>query len=134
MTYVLFIDDERNPDDVTWVQFPRDETTFVVRSYDAFVEHVTKCGMPDFVCFDHDLADEHYVAMLKENSDNPVNLLNTIVDYGVEKTGYDCAKWLVDHCADNNYKFPDFVVHSMNPIGRDRIIKYVANAKKHLDI
>ena len=134
MTYVLFLDDVRNPDNVTWERFPRDETTFVVRSYDTFVKHITISGVPGFVCFDHDLADEHYAAMLKENTADPVKQLEIIVDYGSEKTGYDCAKWLVDYCADHNKKFPPYIVHSMNPAGKERITSYIENAKKHLNI
>ena len=38
-----------------------------------------------------------------------------------EKTGMDCAKWLVDYCMDNKKELPDFVVHSMNPAGGENI-------------
>jgi hypothetical protein len=86
------------------------------------------------VCFDHDLADEHYAAMLKENVDDPVKQIETIVDYGVEKTGLDCAKWLVDYCVEKKKKFPPYIVHSMNPAGKERIAGYIENAKKHLGI
>ena len=134
MSYVLFLDDVRNPDDVTWEQFPRDEMTFTVRNYDAFVKQVSTSGLPMFVCFDHDLADEHYEAMLKENANDPAKQLETIVDYGKEKTGYDCAKWLVDYCVEKKKKFPKYIVHSMNPAGKERIAGYIENAKKHLGI
>jgi hypothetical protein len=134
MSYVLFLDDVRNPDDVTWEHFPRDEMTFTIRSYETFVKHIMISGVPMFVCFDHDLADEHYVAMLKENESDPVKQIETIVDYGVEKTGYDCAKWLVDYCAEKKKKFPPYIVHSMNPVGKQRISAYIENAKTHLGI
>ena len=134
MSYVLFLDDVRNPDDVTWEMFPRDEMIFTVRNYNAFVKHVMLSGVPGFVCFDHDLADEHYEAMLKENESDPVKQLETIVDYGSEKTGYDCAKWLVDYCEEKKRKFPPYIVHSMNPAGKERIAAYIENAKKHLGI
>ena len=134
MSYVLFLDDVRNPDDVTWAEFPRDEMTLIVRNYEAFVKQVLTSGVPMFVCFDHDLADEHYEAMLKENQHDPVKQLETIVDYGVVKTGYDCAKWLVEYCAEKKKKFPPYVVHSMNPAGKERISGYIENAKQHLGI
>lgn len=39
-----------------------------------------------------------------------------------EKTGYDCAKWLVDYCIDNKLTLPKHVyVHSMNPVGKKNI-------------
>lgn len=127
MAYLLFLDDVRMPDHVTWAQFPRDELTYILRDYNQFVGHITLHGVPGFVCFDHDLADEHYVAMLAESNGEQA-------DYGTEKTGYDCAKWLVDYCADHGKKFPEYVVHSLNPAGKANIIAYVENAKKHLDI
>ena len=128
MSYYLFLDDLRNPSDVSWVQIPRDRIYDIVRSYEEFVSCVNRIGLPDFVTFDHDLADEHYVAMLAECEGKKD------VYYGVEKSGYDCAKWLVDYCVDNGAKFPDYMVHSMNPIGRERIDAYIANARKHLNI
>ncbi len=146
MSYYLFLDDERNPNQVTWVNIPRDRIYEVVRNYDQFVQHVTEKGLPSYVTFDHDLADAHYAAMLEENqsSDNKFTIwmpgdddnvgMNITVDYGPEKTGYDCAKWLVDYCADNGLKFPAYAVHSLNPIGSKRINDYIINAKQHLDI
>jgi hypothetical protein len=42
-----------------------------------------------------------------------------------EKTGYDCAKWLVNYCLDNNQKLPNFIIHSMNPVGTKNISDYL---------
>ncbi len=65
-------------------------------------------GLPEYVSFDHDLAD--------------------ISDSHKEKTGYDCVKWLVDYCIDNKIiKFPNYQVHSANPIGKKNITSYVEN-------
>ena len=104
MSYNLFLDDLRDPnlflnDTKTWV---------VVRTYNQFVETITKQGLPNFISFDHDLADEHYEG---------------IVDYDnyKEKTGYDCAKWLVEYCMKTNQSLPEWQVHSMNPVGRINI-------------
>lgn len=144
MGYCLFLDDERNLSDVTWVVLPAKLSNqwVTVRNYDQFVHTVTSLGMPDFVAFDHDLADEHYVAMLRETEaarytafvDDDAGGLNLTFDYGSEKTGYDCAKWLVDYCDLNRIKFPSFAVHSMNPVGKQRIQQYIDSAVTHLDI
>ncbi len=72
--------------------------------------------MPLFVSFDHDLADEHYH---KNPNDSSFK----------EKTGYDCAKWLIEYCIDKSLKFPNYQVHSMNPIGKDNIISLIENYK-----
>lgn len=116
--YYLFLDDERKPDNVTWIRLPRVDWV-IVSSYDEFVAKIQHMGAPAFVSFDHDLADEHYQAMLAGCN-----------NYGAEKTGYECAKWLVDFCIETNVRFPDYVVHSMNPIGAKRISDYVEWAKQ----
>lgn len=120
---MAFLDDERMPSDVTWVPVPNTPDCEIARSFDDFVNIIESNGMPVYVSFDHDLADEHYVAMLRGST-----------DYGEEKTGYDCAKWLVDFCAEHEIPFPDFEVHSMNPIGSENIRQYILSAKKHLNI
>ena len=57
--YHLFLDDNRHPKDVTWIELPLVEWT-VVRSYKEFVKTVEEFGIPATVSFDHDLGDEHY--------------------------------------------------------------------------
>jgi hypothetical protein len=58
----------------------------------------------------------------------------TAEQLGVEETGLDSAKFLVDYCADNGFKLPLYQVHSANPVGRRNIKTYLDNAKKHLDL
>jgi hypothetical protein len=48
-----------------------------------------------------------------------------------EKTGLDCAKWLVDYCIDNQLDLPKYYVHSANPIGRQNIINYLENFRNN---
>jgi hypothetical protein len=42
-------------------------------------------------------------------------------DLGGDKDGYDCAKWLIDWCIENNYPAPDYDIQSANPVGRENI-------------
>ena len=88
----------------------------IVRSYDEFVNHITENGIPDLISFDHDLGIEH---------------IQYYFNNVVEKTGKDCAKWLVDYCIDNQLELPKYYVHSANPIGRQNIINYLENFKKN---
>jgi hypothetical protein len=37
---------------------------------------------------------------------------------------------LVEYCMNNNLEFPDYQVHSMNPIGRENIRSYIESYKK----
>jgi len=82
MSYHLFLDDVRMPGDASWIRLPSARYD-IVRSYDEFVEFIQERGVPEFVSFDHDLADEHYVAMLLESQGKHA-------DYGPEKSGYKC--------------------------------------------
>lgn len=122
LKYYIFLDDERNPWDVTWCDIRRDYHYNIVRSYAEFTGMIETLGyLPEYISFDHDLADQHYGHGL--NSDE------IPYDRYSEKTGYDAAKWLVNFCIDRGLKFPDYDVHSMNPVGRTNIIEYVSNAK-----
>jgi hypothetical protein len=107
MSYNLFLDDYRKPEDafdytnnqlylIGWV---------VVRNYDEFVKTILERGVPSIISFDHDLADAHYESQQH-------------YDEYKEKTGYHCAKWFIDYCIDNEKELPaEILIHSMNPAG-----------------
>ena len=120
--YNLFLDDVRIPTHVTWVDFPRDQHYSVVRNYQEFVDLITLRGLPKFICYDHDLSDCHYGHGLS-GDDIPY-------DSYKEKTGYDCAKWIVDYCMNKGIKHPPYVVHSMNPVGKSNIESYIKSYNK----
>ena len=123
-TFLLFIDDERFPyvknpklNDVSAYHYTNYEPFktkkwVIVRSYNEFIDKIEELGLPQICSFDNDLGD-----------------------VGVdEKTGYDCAKWLCTYCQTNGLKFPDYHVHSMNPIGKVNIISYIENYKKFVEL
>ena len=122
--YNLFLDDVRVPTDVTWVYIPAYQHYSLVRNYKEFVDLITLRGLPKFVCYDHDLADCHYGHGLN----------NDEIPYGEykERTGYDCAKWLVNYCMERGIKHPHYVVHSMNPVGKQNIEAYINSYNKTL--
>ena len=118
--YKLYLDDIRVPTN-TYLN-TKNEDWVVVRSYDEFVKVITERGLPEYVSFDHDLGQEHYVHGFK-------GLPPTYDEYK-EKTGMEAAKWLVEYCMDNNKSLPQYLVHSANPIGRDNINSYLESFKK----
>jgi hypothetical protein len=122
--YNLFLDDERFPKDVTWIKLP-DVQWNIVRSYKEFVKTIINLGIPNIVSFDHDLADEHYPTP---------NVELCVYDSYREKTGYHAADWLANRCYLDNRKFPEYYIHTMNPVGYENIksiiecyIKFVNN-------
>ena len=123
----LFLDDERDPYKVTWVEMPLGPWE-IVRSYREFTDWVTKNGVPAFVSFDHDLADEHY----RKSMYNPDRHYSNYYTDGTfkEKTGRCCAQWLVELCLDSKIPIPPYQVHSMNPIGQENIRSVMESGKK----
>jgi hypothetical protein len=110
----------------------------VVRNYDQFVELVEKTGLENIgvISFDHDLDEsamrEYYLNVSPNYELNYDNIK--------EKTGLDCAKWLIkfyyskyssEDSRDEKRKagivFPVVYVHSANPIGSANIMGYVNN-------
>lgn len=130
MTYNLFLDDERMPNDVVWEKIP--DHCIIARNYTHFKNLIEDMGIPKFVAFDHDLSDFQSAIGVQENlyTYNDGDMVKTF-DYGSEKTGLDCAKFLIAHCQKNFTKFPEYVVHSMNPIGRKRIIDEIESYQKY---
>jgi hypothetical protein len=128
----LFLDDIRQPKDACYlVTNPRiywDDDWDIVKNYVEFCSWIKRNGLPGIVSFDHDLADIHYEVDFNDWNDNTADQL------GVEETGLDCAKWLVEYCLNNGFDLPEYYVHSANPVGRKNIQVYLDNAKKHLNI
>lgn len=121
----LFLDDIRIPEEAfsyTGYSVFVDNSWVVVRNYEEFTSWIAKNGLPHFVSFDHDLADSHYApSYLWDDYEASKRWQDSQVHK--EKTGYECAKWLVDYCIDNDLQCPNYFCHSMNPVGRDNIVK-----------
>ena len=97
MKKLLWLDDFRNPKD--YIQGDYDITW--VKNYDEFCSYINTNGLPDIICFDHDL--------------------------GQEKSGYDCAKFVVSYCQAHNLDIPEFDMQSSNTVGKDNIRSILNN-------
>ena len=125
MKTLLWLDDVRDPFQNDWLNFsPIGKLVDVhwVTTYQEFIDWIMNNGLPDAVCFDHDLSDlqafkSSYHEMVEDIECN-------------EKTGYDCAKWLVDYCIDNNKPLPEYAIQSANPVGKENINSLLTNFKK----
>lgn len=132
----LFLDDVRSPKDAIGLvpsnlnKFYWENDWDVVRNYDEFVQYIEVNGVPEFVSFDHDLGD----TAMAEYFNNVASKKIINYDNIKEKTGLDCAKFLVEYCADENVPLPEHIVHSANPVGKQNIESFIENAKKHLEI
>jgi len=126
----VYLDDVRTPVEKDWV---------VVRSYDEFVQKVLELGFENIstISLDHDLGP----SAMKEYFQNVSPNYNLDYNNITEKTGYDCAKWLIEHFYDKNphllelsrlvkkkkITFPNVYTHSANPIGSANIMGYINN-------
>jgi hypothetical protein len=112
MKTLLWLDDIRNPKISDWLMMyapdfvDNSENVIWVKSYNEFIDWILKNDTPYKISFDHDL--------------------------GEVKSGFDCAKWLVDYCLDNQKSIPHFVVHSANPVGAENITHLLLNASKYI--
>ncbi len=127
--YHLFLDDNREPKDVKWIELPLVEW-IIVRNYKDFVETIVKNGIPVTVSFDHDLGDEHYQEYARVRNAG----FRIPIDYArfEAKTGYDCAKWLANYCVDTNTPLPLYYVHTQNGPGRANICSVMESARGYL--
>lgn len=133
MKKILWLDDLRNPYIDLEGRVPKvDGVVEWVLNYEQFVQWVEKFGLPHAISFDHDLADEHYTPSEYWHDYEVSKAYQDAQDYQ-EKTGMDCAKWLVDYCMDNDEKLPNFYVHSANPVGADNIRGILENYIKHVE-
>ena len=116
----LYLDDIRTPNNDDWS---------VVRNYEELVSHIRLNGLDKYevISLDHDLGDtaqqEYY------NNVSP----NYQLDYNniLEKTGLDCAKWLVAESMNSKIPLPQIYTHSANPIGSANIMGYINNYLKN---
>ena len=112
---ILWLDDERDPnasypnllrDDSceykpTWVEYivghtnPGNWEVVWVKDYKQFTNYLELAGLPDVVCFDHDL--------------------------GQQMTGKDCANYMVDILVERNLFGPVIRSQSSNPSGVQNI-------------
>jgi hypothetical protein len=117
MGYNIFLDDERYPHKVTWVDLPLVEWV-IIRNYNDFVKIITDRGAPTHVSYDHDLAGEHYPQGVGIYVGDPrIKDIKLPYDEYKEKTGFHAAKWLCEYCLDKNIPHPSYTIHTMNPVG-----------------
>jgi hypothetical protein len=112
----LYLDDVRIPTEGEWE---------VVRNYDEFVAHIKLNGLGAYevISLDHDLGEGAMVEYYTNTKPNYELDYNRIP----EKTGMDCARYLVAEAMDKKIPLPTIYVHSANPIGTANMIGYINN-------
>lgn len=131
---LLWIDDIRDPLTGNWIadfapEYFSCKKIVWVKSYEEFTRWIKFNGLPSKICFDHDLGENVAIELVASG----VEKLKAREIKKLAKSGFDCAKWLVDYCLDNSLQLPDWNVQSANPVGKENINSLLSNAKKHLE-
>ena len=130
---LLWLDDLRNPFEGKWIEefapeYLNSGSIIWVLNYEEFIEWIRKSGLPQKICFDHDLGEDVAIKLVSKG----VNKKKAREVKKLAKSGYDCAKWLVDYCIDHDLQIPDWDIQSANPVGKENINGLLINAKNHL--
>ena len=102
------------PQNNTWKYWLESNVPFIdryqviwVKTYKEFQNYINIIGMPDVICFDHDL--------------------------GMDESGFDAAKWLIEYCMDNNSELPEWCIQSVNPVGSINIDSLLNSFKRFME-
>lgn len=116
----IYLDDVRTPLDWDWI---------IVRNFDQFVSKVNEVGLEniELISLDHDLDRTAMVEWSKNTYENYQIDYNNIK----EKTGLDCAKWLIEQWKEGK-PVVDVVIHSANAIGSANMMGLI-NHYRHVN-
>lgn len=129
---LLWLDDLRDPSKDDWLVFSpilKTELTKViwVKSYEEFIGWIKSNGLPDGICFDHDLGSDISRAKVASG----MSKSQARREKKGTKTGMDAAKWLVEYCLDKKEKLPLYNIQSANPTGKENIDGLLKSFIKH---
>ena len=130
MKTLLWLDDIRNPRESDWLDFSpigREVDVVWVKSYDTFTKWIIENRMPDAICFDHDLGED----VAREKVSNGMSKRQARIQKRETKSGFDCTKWLIEYCMDNDFDLPEWNIQSANPVGAENIRCLLNNYQKH---
>ena len=121
----LFLDDQRWPRDVCWMNI--DYTSYeweIVRDFEQFKKALDEKTY-DFISFDHDLdRSASYECVLSLSNKTEYNYSKV-----KERTGRDCAIYLMAKCINEGRDLPKYAVHSLNKQGSANIIDILEEDK-----
>ena len=109
---LIWLDDERNPDDpkwqawqVRWSPIGHIGVDVVwLKSHKELVIYLASHKLPDAICFDHDL--------------------------GEGPSGYDSARYICDYCMSEDLPIPFYYSQSSNPAGKANILGLLDSYRK----
>jgi hypothetical protein len=135
METLLWLDDIRNPQEEIWWNWiieaglnPGDYNIVWVKSYAEFTKWISINGLPAVICFDHDLGED----VAKGRVSKGMSKRQARILKRETLSGFDCAKWLIEFCLDNELNAPEFKIQSANPVGAENIKGLIENFRKNV--
>lgn len=132
MKKLLWLDDIRDPNTGDWLNQYAPEFTssggevIWVKNYNQFTDWIKTNGLPHMIAFDHDLGED----VARDRVSNGMSKRQARIKKRETMSGFDCAKWLVEYCMDNQIELPHWTVQSANPVGKENINKLLNNYVK----
>lgn len=133
----LFLDDERVPQDVTWIQYPDNIEWIIVRNMEEFADYIHNLSF-DIYSFDHDLQDYWEIKegqVIGHDINGAVYATETTAR---ENTGYTILQsmlydWqMLFNFEPKHLDKVKFFFHTQNPIGKKNMESYYQNYVKFI--
>ena len=135
MKTLLWLDDIRDPNDNIWWNWIAKEGVNLthfnlvwVKSYDEFTKWIKFNGLPEVICFDHDLGED----VAQDRVSRGMSKRGARKLKRETLSGFDCTKWLVEYCLDKQMPFPEYRIQSANPVGAENIRGLIENFRKNV--
>ena len=109
----IFLDDERHPSDVSWVDYKEHINWHIIRRPADFLFAIYNVEGEFVVYFDNDLQAFDLA--------------------GNEETGYTLLKQMIDYCIASGLQLPKCYFHTQNPIGKQNMECYYKNSKRFME-
>ena len=127
----LVLDDTRTVQEVLDILYAQQQVVFtdvgwvLVKDFMGFIGALYDKPLPDIVLFDHDLGGNDF-----EDINGVLVPKFEGATLEGEKTGSDCASWIIHHCNQLDKPFPQYWVHSQNRSGAENIRSKIESAKR----
>lgn len=134
---ILWLDDKRDPFEREWNDYikgivPSNGLNYNiawVKDRNEFFKYLRENGLPDFISWDHDLAEEHYTPEEYWDDYDRSKAYQESQNY-IHPTGAVVALEFIQYCRYYMRQIPDYHIHSENPVGADNIRTILETGKR----
>ena len=134
---ILWLDDKRDPFEREWNDYikgivPSNGLNYNiawVKDRNEFFKYLRENGLPDFISWDSDLAEEHYTPEEYWDDYDRSKAYQESQNY-IHPIGVVVALEFIQYCRYYMRQIPDYHIHSENPVGADNIRTILETGKR----